>query len=89
MSATTPAERDRIDAVRTHRNEAEGARVFEMTSQPRRPSFRDHSAFWTTFLFLAAVGIMVAGLALVAFGTTTAALVVLAEIGVALAAGMR
>ncbi len=63
--------------------------MFEMTSQPRRPSFRDHGAFWTTFLLLATAGIMTAGLILVTLGTTAAALVMLAEIGVALAAGMR
>ncbi len=63
--------------------------MFEMTSQPRRPSFRDHGTFWTTLLLVAAAGIMTAGLVFAAFGTTAAALVMLAEIGVALAAGIR
>lgn len=63
--------------------------MFEMTGQPRRPSFRDHGAFWMTFLLLAAAGIMAAGLVFMALGTTAASLLLLSEIGVALAAGLR
>jgi len=63
--------------------------MIDMTTQPRRPSFRDHSTFWTTAALLAAVAIMVAGIGLMAFGPTAAALILLAEITVALAAGMR
>lgn len=63
--------------------------MFEMTSQPRRPSFRDHGTFWMTVLLLAAAAIMTAGLVFAAFGATAAALVMLAEIGAALAAGIR
>lgn len=63
--------------------------MFEMTSQPQRPSFRDHGAFWMILLLVAAAGIMTAGLVFVALGTTAAALMLLAEIGAALAAGIR